>query len=95
MRDDYYCSVLAYSPELDILAVGLSSQLWKWSETAGVRLLHDSGAGSWVTSVSFSSANGGKSILAFGRSNGRIGLTSVQGDHRFEIEQNFPINSVS
>ncbi len=95
MRDDYYCSVLAYSPELDVLAAGLSNQLWKWSEEGGVQLLHDSGPGCWVTSVAFSSGNGRKSILAFSRSNGRVGLTSVNGDHRFEIEQSFPINCVS
>ncbi|PQE17395.1 meiosis-specific apc c activator ama1 protein [Rutstroemia sp. NJR-2017a BVV2] len=43
LRDDFYCSVLAYSATSHTLAVGLGSLLYAWSEMAGVHLLHGGG----------------------------------------------------
>jgi hypothetical protein len=95
MRDDYYCSALAYAPNLNVLAVGMGSLLYLWSERTGYELLSSSGFGSWITSASFSSLNGGKAILAFGQSNGKIGLTTTDRDTRFQLQHTLPINCVS
>ncbi|KAH7366905.1 WD40-repeat-containing domain protein [Plectosphaerella cucumerina] len=92
MRDDYYCSALAYAPNLNVLAVGMGSLLYLWSERTGYELLSSSGFGSWITSASFSSLNGGKAILAFGQSNGKIGLTTTDRDTRFQLQHTLPIN---
>lgn len=80
LRDDFYCSIMAYSAVCDTLAVGLGSTLYGWSEATGVSVLHaGAGAGddSWLTSVAFSSDRGGKCILVSGRSNGSLALLSV------------------
>lgn len=37
LRDDYYCSVLAYSATAQTLAVGLGNVLYTWSEDLDVR----------------------------------------------------------
>lgn len=81
LRDDFYCSILAYSLTSRTLAVGLGNLLYGWSETRGVQLLN---AGidpdCYLTSLSFSSAEGCKSILAFGRSDNTLGLLSLYDD---------------
>ncbi|KAH6688389.1 WD40-repeat-containing domain protein [Plectosphaerella plurivora] len=92
LRDDYYCSALAYAPDINVLAVGMGSCLYLWSERTGYELLSSSGFGSWITSASFSSLNGSKAILAFGQSNGKIGLMTTDGDMRFQIQHTLPIN---
>jgi WD40 repeat protein len=107
LRDDFYCSVLAYSPSSKTLAVGLNNLLYGWSETRGVRLLN---AGvdpdCYLTSLSFSSTEGCKSILAFGRSDSTLGLMSLYDDPdpansrtaprpRFEVVQPSSIACVS
>ncbi|KAI1324379.1 WD40 repeat-like protein [Xylariaceae sp. FL0255] len=78
LRDDFYCSTMAFSKTCNTLAVGLGNLLYAWSEESGVNLLNsgpkDDG---WLTSVAFSSEKGGKSILAFGRSNGSLSLISL------------------
>ncbi|KAI1343637.1 hypothetical protein F5Y15DRAFT_171714 [Xylariaceae sp. FL0016] len=90
LRDDFYCSIMAYSKTCKTLAVGLGNCLYGWSERSGVSLLcagiED---GSWLTSVAFSSNQGEKSILAFGRSNGLLSLMSLFDSllPRFEIQQ--------
>ncbi|KAI1841815.1 hypothetical protein JX265_009424 [Neoarthrinium moseri] len=98
LRDDYYCSIMAYSPTCNTLAVGLGGLLYGWSETTGVTLLNagieDS---SWLTSVAFSSNEGGKSILAYGRSNGHLGLLSLFDSMlpRLEARHPHPISCLS
>ncbi|KAH0444653.1 WD domain-containing protein [Colletotrichum camelliae] len=77
LRDDYYCSVLAYSPTCGSLAVGLGSALYGWTEQFGavpIDFFHHKG---WVTSLSFSSVGGGKAILAIGRAGGQVTLISL------------------
>ncbi|KAI5251654.1 WD40 repeat-like protein [Aureobasidium subglaciale] len=78
LRDDYYCSLLAYSDTAQCLAVGLGAQVYTWSETRGVDSPESLGppASGHVTSLSFSSTEGGRSILAVGRSNGCLTLWS-------------------
>lgn len=39
LKDDFYCSLLAYSPNCQTLAVGLGNLLYAWSEQGGVELL--------------------------------------------------------
>lgn len=40
LKDDFYCSLLAYSPNCNTLAVGLGNLLYTWSEkNSVVRLL--------------------------------------------------------
>lgn len=79
LRDDYYCSILAFSPVCQTLAVGLGTRLYSWSEDTGVQTLEDNGPTdtSWLTSVDFSSRQGRKCILAYGRSNGLLNLMSL------------------
>lgn len=83
LRDDYYCSVLAYSYRADRLAVGLGSKVYLWSEDQG--LIHPPSQlevqppihrPAYITSLAFSSESGGKAILAVGRVNGRLMLWS-------------------
>lgn len=50
----------------------------------------------WLSSVSFSSIQGGKCILAIGRSDGSLVLKSIyDGLPRFQVQQPFPISCVS
>ncbi|KAF7882565.1 uncharacterized protein EAF02_005928 [Botrytis sinoallii] len=98
LRDDFYCSVLAYSGTSHTLAVGLGSLLYAWSEMAGVHLLHGGTSNaSWLTSLAFSSTQGAKSILAFGRSDGSLSLLSLYDSllPRFEVQQPCPIACVT
>ncbi|EMR68629.1 putative wd domain-containing protein [Eutypa lata UCREL1] len=67
LRDDFYCSIMAYDVNCNTLAVGLGNLLYGWSESTGVNILNAGlSDGSWLTSVAFSSEQGEKSILAFG-----------------------------
>lgn len=94
LRDDFYCSVLAYSKTCHTLAVGLGSMLYAWSEMQGVHLLNGgTNNGSWLTSLAFSSTPGQKSILAFGKSDGSLSLVSLYDSMlpRFEVQQPSPI----
>lgn len=98
LRDDFYCSVLAYCTTLHTLAVGLGSLLYAWSEMQGVHLLNNGSAnGSWLTSLAFSSGPGGKCILAYGRSDGSLSLMSLYDSliPRFEIQQAYPIACIT
>lgn len=98
LRDDFYCSVLAYSPACHTLAVGLGSFLYAWSEPHGVHLLHgEDPAGPWLTSLAFSSAQGCKCILAFGKSDGSLGLMSLYDTMlpRFEVQQSYGIGCIA
>ena len=90
LRDDYYCTLLAYSETAECLAVGLASHVYLWSERRGVNTpdsLTTPFAGH-VTSLSFSSTEGGHAILAIGRADGRITLWSpFDADPRFDTHQ--------
>lgn len=97
LRDDYYCSLLAYSTSARCLAVGLGAHVYLWSETRGVKTPDSltSLFASHVTSLSFSSTDGGHAILAIGRADGRITLWSpFDKDPRFDSEQPAPVSSV-
>ncbi|KAE8450863.1 hypothetical protein EG329_005776 [Mollisiaceae sp. DMI_Dod_QoI] len=98
LRDDFYCSVLAYSSTCHTLAVGLGPLLYSWSEMQGVQLLNSGTPnGSWLTSLEFSSVQGGKSILAFGRSDGTLNLISLYDSTmpRFEVQQPCPVACIT
>ncbi|KAK7949223.1 uncharacterized protein PG986_010109 [Apiospora aurea] len=78
LRDDYYCSVMAFCSNCDVIAVGLGNFVYGWSETSEVSMLNrGTRDGSWVSSLSFSSEVGLNSILACGRSNGTVSLVSL------------------
>ncbi|TKA70749.1 hypothetical protein B0A55_08834 [Friedmanniomyces simplex] len=100
LRDDYYCSLLAYSPTLHCLAVGLGSHVYLWSEDKAARIKHPPDSltapfAAHVTSISFSSAEGESAILAIGRADGRITLWSpLDRDPRFDSEQPAPVSCV-
>jgi hypothetical protein len=70
LRDDYYCSLLAYSKTLQCLAVGLGPHVYLWCEnraTARANIpdsLTAPRGSSHVTSLSFSSVSGASAILA-------------------------------
>lgn len=97
LRDDFYCSILAYSDTCSILAMGLGNILYGWTEDKGVALLKTCPPECWISSVDFSSSQGRKSILAFGRIDGHLCLmTPSEADSpRFDIEQPFPVAYVS
>ncbi|KAL7929117.1 WD40 repeat-like protein [Trichoderma chlorosporum] len=97
LRDDFYCSVLAYSSDSQKLAVGLGNILYIWSKDSGPRAIHGSAATHvWLTSVSFSSIQGGKCVLAIGRSDGTLVLKSIYDAlPRFQVQQPFPVSCVS
>lgn len=97
MRDDYYCSLLAYSHTAKCLAVGLGAHVYLWSESRGVKTPESltSPFAGHVTSLSFSSTEGGHAILAIGRADGRITLWSpFDRDPRFDSEQPAPVSCV-
>ncbi|KAL9132090.1 MAG: hypothetical protein Q9217_000126 [Psora testacea] len=100
LRDDYYCTVLAYCYTTHTLAVGLANRVYLWTEDLGVRYPPDdviSYNGTYVTSVSFSSKEGGHSILAIGRNSGQISLWSLYDyeDIRFKSQQPSAIACIS
>ncbi|KAL2835170.1 WD40-repeat-containing domain protein [Aspergillus cavernicola] len=98
LRDDFYCSTLAYSPIAGTLAVGLGHRVYLWSEAFGVQHppLGEHDSSNYVTSISFSSENGGKSILAVGRKSGMLSLWSTfDSEVRFEITHSSTITCVA
>lgn len=104
LRDDYYCSLLAYSHTAKYLAVGLGNFVHLWSERKGVdtpeslNSLSSNAASDvqHVTSLAFSSVQGGQAILAVGRANGRLALWSpYDSEPRFNAEQPKSISYVS
>ncbi|RAL09731.1 WD40 repeat-like protein [Aspergillus homomorphus CBS 101889] len=98
LRDDFYCSTLAYSSTSGILAVGLGHRVYLWSEDFGVQHppLSDQHPSNYVTSLAFSSENGGRSILAVARQSGMLCLWSVfDAEVRFEISHPESITCVA
>ena len=99
LRDDYYCSLLAYSDTVECLAVGLGPHVYLWSEKHAGKEIPDSLTAPFgsahVTSVSFSSLGGGNAILAIGRADGRITLWSpLDREPRFDSEQPASVSGV-
>ncbi|KAM5380406.1 hypothetical protein ACJZ2D_003508 [Fusarium nematophilum] len=96
LKDDFYCSPLAYSSTARTLVVCLGNLLYAWSETAGVHMIHGTQRDTWLTSVAFSSARGTKAVLGIGHSDGSVVLKSLfDGLPRFEVRQPFSIACVS
>ncbi|KAL4780736.1 WD40-repeat-containing domain protein [Aspergillus varians] len=98
LRDDFYCSTLAYSTIAGTLAVGLGHRVYLWSEAFGVQHppLGEHDSSNYVTSLSFSSENGGRSILAVGRKSGMLSLWSTfDSDARFEISHSSTVTCVA
>ncbi|ORY18753.1 hypothetical protein BCR34DRAFT_472948 [Clohesyomyces aquaticus] len=104
LRDDYYCSLLAYSHTSQCLAVGLGNFVHLWSERKGVdtpvslnALSNEANAEvQHVTSLAFSSIQGGQAILAVGRADGRLDLWSpFDPEPRFQSKQPRSISCVS
>lgn len=104
LRDDFYCTLLAYSYTVNCLAVGLGNFVHLWSERKGVDTPEALNSAAQttstdvqhVTSLSFSSANGGQAVLAVGRADGRIALWSpFDSEPRFDATQPKPISCVS
>lgn len=81
LRDDFYCSALAYSPTINCLAVALGVKPYLWSESRGVilpprQIELGRTRMSYISSLAFSSAQGGRAILAIGRGDGQISMFS-------------------
>ncbi|KAK2025390.1 WD domain-containing protein [Colletotrichum zoysiae] len=72
LEDDYYRSPLAYSPTCGCLAVALGNTVYRWSEQHDPQPVYRAPRQrrNSLTSLSFSSTQGGKAILAFGRKDG-------------------------
>ncbi|KZF19904.1 WD40 repeat-like protein [Xylona heveae TC161] len=99
LRDDYYCSLLAFSHTVNCLAVGLDARVYLWSEKLGVQHPPDrlfTNRLAYVASLSFSSTEGGHSILAIGKADGHVLLWSpFDKEERFEIKQPTPISCLA
>ncbi|KAJ5545026.1 hypothetical protein N7535_006586 [Penicillium sp. DV-2018c] len=98
LRDDFYCSTLAYSTTSGILAVGLGHEVYLWSEGRGLPSppFPNWRPSNYVTSLSFSSENGERSILAVARQSGQLTLWSTFEKHvRFEISHPCALTSVA
>jgi WD40 repeat protein len=104
LRDDFYCTLLAYSQTSKCLAVGLGKSVHIWSERSGVdtpeslnaRPPNSTIGDRHVTSLSFSSKCGGQAILAVGRADGCISLWSpFDSEPRFDVTQPRPVSCVS
>lgn len=104
LRDDYYCTLLAYCHTSRCLAVGLGKFVHLWSERSGVETpeslnaIPENSASEiqHVTSLHFSSIQGGQAILAVGRADGRISLwSSFDSEPRFDASQPKPISCLS
>lgn len=92
LKDDYYCSILAYCQTCRTLAVALTSKVYLWTERSGVHYppFPPARAANFVTCLSFSSHNGGRAILAISRHSGRVSLWSL-----FELEVRFEVPHVN
>lgn len=98
LKDDYYCSILAYSHTCHTLAVALTQKVYLWTEKYGVRYppLPPARASNFVTSLAFSSDEGGKAILAVARNNGTVTLWSLlEPRPRFEAPHQSPASCVA
>ncbi|GES61791.1 WD40 repeat-like protein [Aspergillus terreus] len=98
LRDDFYCSTLAYSSVSGVLAVALASEVYLWSDEFGVQHppFSDQPPSNYVSSLSFSSENGRKSILAVGRRSGLLSLWSTfDSEARFEVSHPDSITCVA
>lgn len=98
LKDDYYCSILAYSHTCHTLAVALTQKVYLWTERYGVRYppLPPVRAHNFVTSLAFSSEEGGKAILAVSRNSGTVTLWSLlESQPRFEPHHQSPASCVS
>ena len=98
LKDDYYCSILAYSYTSRTLAVALTHKVYLWTEEYGVRYppLPQARATNFVTSLAFSSDEGGKSILAVARHSGGVTLWSLlEPRPRFEAPHPAPASCVA
>ncbi|CAK7221054.1 hypothetical protein SBRCBS47491_004396 [Sporothrix bragantina] len=97
-RDDFYCSLLAYCPTTDTVAVGLADHLYTWTETEGADHLNGTNNKKvWLTCLAFSSEEGGRGILAFGRSNKLFGLMAIkEASHaRMLVEEESAVTCLS
>ncbi|PGH27278.1 hypothetical protein AJ80_00988 [Polytolypa hystricis UAMH7299] len=98
LRDDFYCSTLAYCCTSHLLAVGLGNRVYLWSEKLGVQYppLSVYQSSNYVTSLSFSSQEGGHSILAVARQGGQVSLWSTfDADVRFEVRHPHAVSYVA
>lgn len=98
LRDDFYCTTLAYSFTSGVLAVGLAQHVYLWSEgfTVGHPPFENVHPSNYVTSLSFSSENGGRSILAVGRQSGQLSLWGMnEANVRFELSHPNSISCVA
>ncbi|KAL2398506.1 hypothetical protein ABEF93_000527 [Exophiala dermatitidis] len=98
LKDDYYCSVLAYSYTCHTLAVALTQKVYIWTEQYGVRYppLPPARPANFVTSLAFSSESGGKAILAVARNSGNVSLWSLlEARPRFDAPHPYAASFVS
>lgn len=98
LKDDFYCSVLAYYYPSRTLAVALTHRVYLWTEVHGVRYppLPPARLANYVSSLAFSSSPGGKGILAIARNSGHVTLWSLfEQKARFEAPHPWAVCSVA
>lgn len=99
LRDDYYCSILAYSQTADRLAVGLANKVYLWSEKTGVinppsEVNANAFRSAYVSSLAFSSIKGGHAILAVSGCNGTVLLWSPRDEEKRILRLSLPTAAV-
>lgn len=98
LKDDFYCSVLAYYSPSRTLAVALTHRVYLWTELYGVRYppLPPARLANYVSSLAFSSSSGGKGILAIARNSGHVTLWSLfEQKARFEAPHPWAVCSIA
>ncbi|KAI9804215.1 MAG: hypothetical protein M1825_001617 [Sarcosagium campestre] len=98
LRDDFYCSLIAYSPTTNTIAVALGGAVFLWTEVDGVipMTFERDNILPHVTTLAFSSAQGGHIILAIGRVDGTLTLWStVEMVQRFDTCHTAPISCLA
>lgn len=98
LRNDFYCSALAYCDTSGYLAVALGNHVFLWTDKYGLEMapIPEEQTPGYVTSLAFSSAAGGRSILAVGRVSGTVYLWSTfEPEVRFMMTCPCPVTCVA
>ena len=99
IRDDFYITPMAFCLTTGTMAVALGDELLTWTDgdECATYVNGSTRKDVHVTSLAFSCVDGGRSILAFGRSNGLFGLMALSdGNHaRMVVQEQLAISCLS
>ncbi|EPE09298.1 wd domain-containing protein [Ophiostoma piceae UAMH 11346] len=99
IRDDFYITPIAFCLTTGTMAVALGDELLTWmdGDECATYVNGSTRKDVHLTSLAFSCAEGGRSILAFGRSNGLFGLMALSdANHaRMVVQEQLAISCLS